>query len=360
MVRVTRAAALWGWLCLLLAPSPALSVDGVIEINQAAAEAGGVTPGDGPGLPVEILAAGSFRLTGSLQDTTGASSIVSVSAGGVTLDLNGFELIGDGITSVGISAETIDVTVRNGAVRNVAGLGIHLGSRGRVEGVTIRDARGGGVDCAADCKHRDLVISTTGSGVASSVTCGFRCDLLDSTLAFNGGAAAITAGAAARIEGNQIAGGNPKVEVGVGSIVSRNALSGVGARITAGGSSTISGNALDGGSVPITATGPAVIRGNVIRNAGGTAISVSGSATIEGNSIDGAAGGFGIACGAGSLVRGNTVRNASFFALEATSNPVGYGGNVFTGNNGGDGLSQVDASAIDLGGNVCGVPAACP
>jgi len=46
---------------------PAGAVDGVIEINQAKAKAGAVTAGDTPGFPVTISAAGSYRLTGDLD-----------------------------------------------------------------------------------------------------------------------------------------------------------------------------------------------------------------------------------------------------------------------------------------------------
>jgi len=45
---------------------PALAVDGVIEINQARANAGGVTLSDGPGFPVTIDHNGSYRLTSDL------------------------------------------------------------------------------------------------------------------------------------------------------------------------------------------------------------------------------------------------------------------------------------------------------
>src|SRR5438046_162421 len=38
--------------------------DGVVEINQARALAGGVTRGDAPGFPVTISQPGSYRLTG--------------------------------------------------------------------------------------------------------------------------------------------------------------------------------------------------------------------------------------------------------------------------------------------------------
>ena len=45
---------------------PTCAVDGVVLINQAAALAGNVTPGDTPGFPVVISVSGSYRLSGNL------------------------------------------------------------------------------------------------------------------------------------------------------------------------------------------------------------------------------------------------------------------------------------------------------
>jgi hypothetical protein len=63
---ITGAALL---LAATLVPLPGAAVDGVIEINQSRALAGGVTPGDAPGFPVTISARGSYRLTGNLDLT---------------------------------------------------------------------------------------------------------------------------------------------------------------------------------------------------------------------------------------------------------------------------------------------------
>ena len=70
-----RIAALGPLTAALLLASAALAVDGVIEINQARAAAGNVTPGDGPGFPVVISASGSYRLTSNLLATSGQDGI---------------------------------------------------------------------------------------------------------------------------------------------------------------------------------------------------------------------------------------------------------------------------------------------
>jgi hypothetical protein len=82
----------------------ARAVDGVVEINQAKAMAGGVTPGDSPGFPVEIYAGGSYRLTSNLDVAAGGQGspenlhgiVVSVASEPkqVDIDLNGFTLLG--------------------------------------------------------------------------------------------------------------------------------------------------------------------------------------------------------------------------------------------------------------------------
>lgn len=85
-------------ICCVTTPA-ALAVDGVIEINQASVFIGGVSPGDTPGFPVSLTAAGSYRLTGNLDVSAEASpentTAIEILASFVTLDLNGFSLIGN-------------------------------------------------------------------------------------------------------------------------------------------------------------------------------------------------------------------------------------------------------------------------
>ena len=74
----------------------ASAVDGVVEISQVRALAGGLTVGDAPGFPVTISVSGSYRLTSNL-DVTGQPSpenviAVDITVGSVSLDLNGFSI----------------------------------------------------------------------------------------------------------------------------------------------------------------------------------------------------------------------------------------------------------------------------
>lgn len=92
MMRLDRFAL--GALVLLTAAVPGEAVDGVTEINQTIALSGGVTPGDAAGFPVTIDQAGSYRLTGNLTVPNENTTAVVISVEGVTLDLNGFSIIG--------------------------------------------------------------------------------------------------------------------------------------------------------------------------------------------------------------------------------------------------------------------------
>ena len=119
--------------------SSARAVDGVIEINQAKATAGGVTATDAPGFPVTIDTAGSYRLTGNLT-TVGNVDAISITAAAVVLDLNGFAITGDNtctgnpvinctssgnvMAGAGVRITQTGVTVRNGAVIGNRGPGV--------------------------------------------------------------------------------------------------------------------------------------------------------------------------------------------------------------------------------------------
>jgi len=103
MLRRCSSAALGlAFTLTLFAPLGANAVDGVIEINHVAALAGGITPGDTAGYPVTIDTHGSYRLTGDLLPATSGVRGIEVLSGPVTIDLNGFAIIGPGIC-VGIN-----------------------------------------------------------------------------------------------------------------------------------------------------------------------------------------------------------------------------------------------------------------
>ena len=186
-VRGLACGLLTAMLCLA---GRAQAVDGVIEINQVRASAGGITPGDAPGFPITI-STGTFasdpmvfRLTGPLVNST-TSDVIQILSPHVTLDLNGFMITcavppcdGNGI----LSGED-DITIINGTVRgfsqgvDLAGAGCHIENmRGIGNGVGLRS----GNDC--------IVRNCSASGNSNDgIRVGAGCTVSGNTADDNGG-----------------------------------------------------------------------------------------------------------------------------------------------------------------------------
>ena len=101
--KLTRLAPALTCFISFLGAHPLGAADGVIEINNARALSGGVTPGDTAGYPVSINLPGSYRLTGNLEITSinpPNTNAIEVNAEDVTIDLGGFEILGPMIGSV--------------------------------------------------------------------------------------------------------------------------------------------------------------------------------------------------------------------------------------------------------------------
>ena len=157
---------------LLGLASPVLAVDGVIEINQTRALAGGVTASDTEGFPVTIDAPGSYRLTGNLEVAATAVHAVEITADNVTLDLNGFAIVGPGSGSgsgvVGGSPRE-NITVVNGTVRDMGASGVYLGDRARVERVRTLNNGGTGIYAWNDSTvSGNTAYNNTGDGIYAS------------------------------------------------------------------------------------------------------------------------------------------------------------------------------------------------
>jgi hypothetical protein len=139
--------------------STAHAVDGVIEINSAVVAS----------FPFSITQAGSYRLTGNLTVTSGVDGI-DVNADNVTIDLNGFAIIGmGGGGGNGIASTHNQVTVRNGTVTGMGANGISLGANATVADV---HAVGNGADGIVVGNSSLVTHSTVSSnvGIGISVT----------------------------------------------------------------------------------------------------------------------------------------------------------------------------------------------
>lgn len=149
---------------------------GVITIDQAKAEAGGVTPGDAPGFPVTISQPGTYRLMSNLTVASSTTHAIQITGNNVTLDLNGFSIIGPGACSetggtggitctpadsanYGVDASNRSFTsVRGGSVRGFAE-GVAAGFFADVSGLRISDMRYGGISAGVNSSVTDNVIA---------------------------------------------------------------------------------------------------------------------------------------------------------------------------------------------------------
>jgi hypothetical protein len=184
--------------------------DHVTSIDQHSALAGGVTPGDSPGFPVVISQPGSYKLTGNLTVPDANTTAIQISADFVTLDLDGFSIIGPITctggpvtcpapgTGIGVQAIGNDATgprgvrILNGSVHGMGLVGIQVpDATSVVEKIIAHNNAGGGIvagqvkdstanqngsfgilaftvrDSAASENTEDGIILNSGGGIAS-------------------------------------------------------------------------------------------------------------------------------------------------------------------------------------------------
>jgi hypothetical protein len=130
------------------------------------------TPGDTTSL-YRITQPGSYYLTGNITGEVGKHGI-SIAAENVTLDLNGFTLLGQNGTLSGIymSAFRYNVVIRNGHIRGWGGSGIETRiDSGRIEGIVATGNGGWGINNAASVS---LTTYITGCEALSNSVGGIR------------------------------------------------------------------------------------------------------------------------------------------------------------------------------------------
>lgn len=205
-------------------PGSARAVDGVIEINQTRALAGGVTGSDGPGFPVTLDAAGSYRLTSNLDITGEANpenvTVIQLTADEITLDLNGFAILGTNTCSgiptscnangsgVGIDGNTglaEGVTVKNGTIRGTGAHAIDLLGGSHVEGMFITEVGGYGIFTGSTSTV--IVNRLLQIGGALGISVGGSSTIRDNTVVSPAGTGIRAASAACTVVGNSVSGG---------------------------------------------------------------------------------------------------------------------------------------------------------
>jgi len=315
----------------VLPPREAMAADGVIELNQARALAGGVTPGDAAGFPVTISQSGSYRLTSDLDLTGGGGGIEVVApARDVSIDLGGFAIRGVGVCTV--SAGGVDCTflgLPNGVTSTAATARITLRNgtiRGMRSGVVISVAESVVIEGLESTNHTNTGIFV-GSGIPAVVR---------------------------RSETSVIAGRG--IDVGalghvVDCIVSSSGDNGIMAADISG--SSASGNF--GLGIDANFSG-ASVRGSRAVGSGGTGIRVGAGglvsdSTAQGNKV-------GVQLGAGASLLSSTSSGNSGVGLFTVAGST-YAGNTLTGNNGGLEV-QVSGAGTELDRNFCGTDTTCP
>lgn len=334
--------ALTSFLCAL----PTLASDGVVEINQAAALAGGVTPGDAAGFPVTISAPGSYVLTGSLA-VAGTTSGIDISVDDVSIDLNGFTISGPEVctgsgatlscsgTSGGSGIRNVyhdRLSVHDGVIRGFQ-QGIATGDQARIERVSIAQTATYGVLAQNNAIVRDCHVALADS-YGISVDGGAH---IQGNVVEGGRLTGIFSSTQAVVQSNTVRGNGGGIEVGVGSVVTGNSVTqshAPGLGIYAGGISTISGN-------------------SVFANGGG-GVYTGAASTVEGNTVSGN-GGTGIWAGDDSTVQRNTVAGNGVWGLELGTAAT-YRENTISGNAGG----TVTGTGTNMFSNSCNGATSCP
>ena len=252
--------------------------------------------------PLKISKPGSYILLENLEVKNGDAIVVT--ANHVSIDLNGFSILGAGADSetsgMGINAAGRSfITISHGSVAGFSGNGIMLGDDASVKGVHADSNGPLGIFCKSDCSIADSSAS-------------------------NNGIDGIVAGANSVITGN-LANNNHK---GVGITIARNSSA-------AGNVANLNGG---GGILGVSAALPCHCRivGNTANDNGSFGIIAGDFGVLTQNVADGNAS-FGICGGRSSAISGNT---AGANALEGI---IANKGSVVLGNssvdNGGLGLS---------------------
>ena len=364
-----RAAIIAGLSAIVLA-STAAAVDGVIEINQVKALAGGVTATDTPGFPVTLDAKGSYVLTGNLLVGTTGISAIEVAADEVSVDLNGFLIegpvtctgfkstvscsptspVGYGVEGVPFASPPSNTEIKNGTVRGFPAGGIRVGDICQVEGVRVLN-NGNGISGKDSCTVIDNIVRVNdGIGIALVNYCVVRGNFVTG----NDGAGISCQVGAVMIENNVESNDGLGLNL-VGGLVSHNVsnrnLTGISALegLTAIGNSANynSGHGIvDGNGLSLIVNNNAI--GNTIYG-----IWVGKESVINENNATGN-GDHGIRTPGSSGVRGNTAsgNGGDGMNLGATT---GYADNVVDGN-----TTGTVTGGFQIGTNGCNGNTTCP
>lgn len=148
-------------------------------------------------IPLTISNPGSYYLTQDLVSSDPNQDGITITSGGVTLDLNGFTLRGTALTGVGTgiwvngSSNLRDIVIRNGAIRDWSTQGIRGTDlvHSSLHDLRIVENLGAGVTMGGGNTARQVIVEGNGfAGVFISSTNGVIGGLItDSEFSNNGG-----------------------------------------------------------------------------------------------------------------------------------------------------------------------------
>ena len=262
-IALGAALLVWG------VPESAYAVDGVIEINQARALAGNVTAGDTAGFPVTLSEAGSYRLTGNLTVPNENTTAITISSSDVTIDLNGFAILG--VTTCTFSAGSVTcsptgtgdgirqlgsergLTVRNGTIRGMGQDGFNLL---QVKAIDLQVSQNGRFGVGASSLSTVTRVTATVNGVDGIIT-DFSGTVISDCLAANNGERGIDGFLGARavvLVGNTVIdNGTDGIACGTGCIVRGNFSYGnSGSGLLLGSDSVYTGNVVASNGATVT------------------------------------------------------------------------------------------------------------
>jgi hypothetical protein len=233
------------------------------------------TPGNSASTYV-ITQPGSYYLTGNLNGELGKDGI-DINMDNVTVDLNGFAVIGALISSNGIYSNNNNVALRNGTVRSWGNDGVRLqGANQIVEGLRVSDNVGEGLLATGNSVIKDCAAYNNATGLDASAATITHCVARANQTGFfvdrcvvEGCVASANTGDGFVIFASCLLSGNSALNNG-----------GNGFRVSANGSlNRIDGNtAIGNSSAGIRWVNDLVIRNNCYSNGAGNYIPSSGGA----------------------------------------------------------------------------------
>ncbi|MGH7131846.1 MAG: hypothetical protein ACREJO_07880, partial [Phycisphaerales bacterium] len=157
------------------------TLDEIYNRITANGAAEGRIPIAGGTVPITISAPGSYVLTGNI-DVTGQTVAITIAASGVTLDLNGYRVVGGGPGTGGagilINTGIFNVIVRNGIINKVTiAVRVEANSSSLLFENIVVTTCGHGISTFLGCNNvriRGCTLSDIGGDDAAPITLGIR------------------------------------------------------------------------------------------------------------------------------------------------------------------------------------------